>query len=526
MVSKAQQERSAEEVRRILDALTLSASQKSGEPTGPAAKADRGDFIRNFHTRPKELIALLEEEIIGQRDAIRILSTKICGHYNTIRSRLERGEDPMKDVNRIKSNILLIGSTGVGKTLLIKTIAQNLGVPFHRVDATKFTEAGYVGGDVEDIIRDLVKKTKGADGKPNLGLAQYGIIFIDEVDKIASSAHSYGPDVSRRGVQQALLTLIEDADVALDQKFNFVEQIKIARDMADGKAEPPARVNTKHMLFVFSGAFPGIEEIIAKRINIKTLGFAADIKDAKQRDQEKPLLLKKLCTDDLTRYGMEAELIGRIPVRVSLDNLSVDDLYQIIRNPNSPIIGQFKEVMRAYGTKVDFTDEVFRYLAEQTGNEKTGARSLATVFEKALGVYENRLSSMGIESITFTLNMIDGTIDPLILLGDLETGLKTRVENLQEELEKRQRREKQIEGYAALIKEKHGIDLTFTDQARWLVEGQAKKEDKTPCGICILIFTEYEAAFGQLAHRGITQLTITDRAIIEPVKFLEAAFKK
>lgn len=514
------------EIQRILEEIDLKANPEKSKTSDSLVKNDNGDFIKNFRMKPHELVAYLETVITGQKDAIRTLSTKICGHYNSIRSKLERAEDPMKDLNRIKSNVLLVGSTGVGKTMLVSNIAEHIGVPFIRVDATKFTEAGYVGGDVEDIIRDLVKKTKNKENRPNVGLAQYGIVFIDELDKLASAGTTQGPDVSRKGVQRALLTLIEDADVSLTQKLDIGDQIQLVIDIKEGKKEMAKTINTKHILFIFSGAFPGLQDLVAKRTNVNTgMGFRADIRKADEEILQKQRLLKQMKSEDFIEFGFESELIGRIPVRVPLDDLTADDLFAILKNKNSPIIRQFKEVMEAYGTEVSFNDEALQYLAQRASLENTGARGLASVFEKAVSLYEYHLSNMSIPKFSFTLPLIDGSIEPVAFLKNLETRIRSKLDSIQNEIEFKKLYDAQPERYADYIKERYKLELTFTDLARQSLNISAAQAGKTAREYCSILFSDYEAAFGQLERAGIRKLALTEEALRNPMEFFEKAFK-
>ncbi len=512
----------AEEVKRVLDALEgviHSDKDESGEAISRCADSD---FIANFTMRPAELISQLEKKVIGQEPALRVLATKVCGHYNAVRSRLAKGSNPMDDVDRIKSNILLVGPTGSGKSFLLKLIAKIVGVPFVKVDATKFTEAGYVGGDVEDIVRDLARKTKLKDGQVDVALAQFGIVFIDEVDKIASSNGSIGPDVSRRGVQQALLTLIEDAEVSLKEKPDVEQLVRAYKLVSEGKEMPPQTINTKNILFVFAGAFPGLEEIVSKRLTQKQLGFGAEIR----RKSDNKDILRKATNEDLKNFGMEPELLGRIPVRVVLDELTEDQLFTILRSPEAPIIMHFSEVMESYGVSVDFDDDVLRHIAKLAVSEGTGARGLLAAFEATVGIYETHLSATQVTKLTFSLPMVDGSIEPSEFIKALNCGFAERQEEARRKIEDGKKHQDSFDGYVEYVKSKHGLVLQFEDEARNRITILALEGKQSTREACFKIFGECEAAFSLLASKGRTHLVVTVAAVDNPMSFLENAFKE
>jgi len=351
----------------------------------------------NFDLKPEELEAFLNEYVIKQEDAKSILATKVCTHFNRIRHYLEKGREPEPGVGAIKNNIILIGPTGVGKTYLIKLIANKLGAPFVKGDATKFSETGYVGGDVEDLVRDLVY---AADD--DLELAQYGIIYIDEIDKIASSGSLWGPDVSRTGVQRALLKPMEETEVDLKVSHDPVSQIQaIEQYRRTGKKEKRT-LNTRHILFIVSGAFNGLEKIIRERLSKQEIGFGAKVTT---REEEKKLFTK-VTAEDLIKYGFESEFVGRLPVIAVLEELSADDLYEILLNPNNPIITSKRRDFAAYGIDIKFEDEALRLLADRAAQEKTGARGLVSVIERVLIQFEKRLPSTDIRELVVTPEMV------------------------------------------------------------------------------------------------------------------------
>ena len=353
----------------------------------------------HFDMKPEELKSYLDEYLVRQDDAKEVLATKVCTHFNRIK-RFE-SKDKYKryeGIGEIKNNIIMIGPTGVGKTFLVKLIAKKIGVPFVKGDATKFSETGYVGGDVEDLVRDLVHEAKG-----NIELAQYGIIYLDEVDKIAAAPNLIGPDVSRSGVQRALLKPMEETEVELKVPHDPVSQMEaIVEFQKTGKREKK-KINTKHILFIMSGAFTGLDEIIKKRLNRQGIGFGAEIKAKDERAE----YLRQVKAEDLIQYGFESEFIGRLPVVTVFEHLEVEDLYKILRNPKSPIIIGKKRDFKAYGIDLQFEEEALHRIAENASEERTGARGLVSAVEKVLLKFEHILPSTAIHHLVVTRGMVD-----------------------------------------------------------------------------------------------------------------------
>jgi endopeptidase Clp ATP-binding regulatory subunit ClpX len=361
-----------------------------------------------FDLKPEELEAFLNDYIIRQDQAKEILATKICTHFNRIKfTEMTQGRNRYEGVGHIKNNILMIGPTGVGKTYLIKLIAKKIGVPFVKGDATKFSETGYVGGDVEDLVRDLVYEANG-----DMELAQYGIIYVDEIDKIASSNNLIGPDVSRTGVQRALLKPMEETEVDLKVPHDPISQLEaIEHYRKTGKREKRT-LNTKNILFIMSGAFNGLEDLIKKRLNREGIGFGAEIRSKDERAE----YLKLVKAEDLIAYGFESEFIGRLPVTTVFEKLEVDDLYAILKNPNNPIILGKKKDFKSYGIDIQFEDEALYELAVKAYEEKTGARGLVSAVEKILIKFEKRLPSTDIRKFVVTRAVVG---DPERALGRL-----------------------------------------------------------------------------------------------------------
>ena len=351
-----------------------------------------------FDLKPEELIAYLDQYVIKQDSAKAILATKICTHFNRINRTLE-SDDPIGSmVGSIKNNVLMIGPTGVGKTYLIKLIADKIGVPFVKGDATKFSETGYVGGDVEDLVRDLVR-----EADDDIELAQFGIVYIDEIDKIASSHNLIGADVSRTGVQRALLKPMEETEVDLKVPHDPISMIQEIEQFRKTGKRDKRSVNTGSILFIMSGAFTDLAPIIEKRLSKQGIGFGARIrKSAEQID-----ILKHVRSEDLIAFGFESEFVGRLPVRAVFEHLTEDDLYQILKNPNNSIILGKKLDFAAYDIEVKFEDQLLRTLATHAFAENTGARGLVSAVEKALLEFERKLPSTDLNKFPATKGIVD-----------------------------------------------------------------------------------------------------------------------
>ncbi|WP_022852517.1 AAA family ATPase [Thermodesulfatator atlanticus] len=408
---------------KFLPSYTKSQKKLIGEKMavprfGTQGRAQRGapsqQTLINFDLTPEDLESYLDEYVIGQKEAKAVLATKICTHFRRVRYMLERG-GRFQDAGFVKNNVIMIGPTGVGKTYMVKLLAQKLGVPFVKGDATKFSETGYVGGDVEDLIRDLVHEAEG-----DIERAQFGIVYLDEIDKIASSGSLIGPDVSRTGVQRALLKPLEETEVDLRVPHDPVSQLEAIEHYRRTGQRKRRTINTRYVLFVVSGAFGGLEEIIKKRLHKQGLGFMAEV--ASKHDAEVNYF-RFVKTEDLIEYGFESEFVGRLPVITVFDPLTVDDLYEILCNPNSSVIVNKKRDFRAYGIELVFEDEALKLLAIQAEKEKTGARALVRVIERALIPFEKRLPSLKARFLVVTKELVE---DPQAMLNKLETSFRER----------------------------------------------------------------------------------------------------
>ena len=380
------------------------AAREKGEEEVKECKNELASI--HFDMKPGELKAYLDEYMVKQDEAKQVLATKICTHFNRIkRFELNRRKKRPEAVGEIKNNIIMIGPTGVGKTFLIKLIASKIGVPFVKGDATKFSETGYVGGDVEDLVRELVHEANG-----NIELAQYGIIYLDEVDKLAASRGLMGPDVSRSGVQRALLKPLEETEVELKVPHDPISQMEAVQEYQRTGKRENKKISTRHILFIMSGAFAGLEEIVERRRHQKGIGFGAEM-PVKDKQAEH---LRHLKAEDLIQYGFESEFIGRLPVVTVFEHLETDDLYKILCNPKSPIVIGKRRDFKAYGIDLQFEDGALHKIAENAAKERTGARGLVSAVERVLMKFEHTLPSTDIHRLLVTEAMVD---DPA---GELE----------------------------------------------------------------------------------------------------------
>ena len=465
---------------------TTSEVDNSGDILDSSTKENKDaqtlEKIQNFNLKPKEIRDYLDRFVMRQSEAKKVLSVAICDHYNHVRKTIS--DKRIVTTQYSKQNLLLLGPTGVGKTYLMQNVARLIGVPFVKADATKFSETGYVGSDVEDLVRDLVKAAGG-----NIELAEMGIIFLDEIDKIASEASSGGRDVSGRGVQINLLKLMEETEVNLYSPNDMMSQMQAVMEIQRGGKPKPKSINTKNILFIFSGAFEKLAESIKKDRAKSEMGFGATMSCD---EEDLSTYLQYAQTSDFVKYGFEPEFIGRVPVRCACTTLSATDLAHIMTSSEGSVLHQYRDDFRGYGINFNITKESIMAIAESASKEGTGARGIMTVMERLFRDYKFELPSTAIKHFEVTIDMINNPKECLAELKKTNAHLQTAVW------------EDDIKRYAAAFEKANGFTLEFKPFAIDALIEEANERDLTIQALCKEKFKDFEYGLN-IIHRNTGQ---------------------
>ncbi len=373
--------------------------KKEGEKSKPVINI-------NDIPAPHKIKAQLDEYVVGQEHAKKVISVAVYNHYKRVAT------GTMDDIEIEKSNMLMIGPTGCGKTYLVKTLARLLDVPLAIADATSLTEAGYIGDDIESVITKLL-----AAADNDVEKAETGIVFIDEIDKIAKKKNTNSRDVSGESVQQGLLKLLEGSEVEVPVGAN-----------SKNAMVPLATVNTKNILFICGGAFPGLEEVIKQRLTKQTgIGYQAELKDKFDKDKN---IHSKVTVEDVRKYGMIPEFIGRLPILFTLDGLNRESLVKILREPRNAILKQYQKLLELDEVKLEFDEGSLEAIAEKALKKETGARALRALIEEfMLDIMYEIPKDDNIGRVTITREYIEGTGGPVI---DIRSNSVQRIEDLNE----------------------------------------------------------------------------------------------
>ena len=464
MQEETQSEREEQEIENML----RNHQAQSIEPEEPVEIG--------FEMKPKEVKEALDKDVIGQNQAKKYLSNAVCYHYARITRDLETEDSINGADTAIKKNVLMIGNTGVGKTYLVAKIAKLIGVPFVKSDATKFSATGYVGKDVEDMVRDLYL---AADRR--IQLAQYGMVYIDEIDKIRSGI-TFGKDVSGVEVQRGLLKLMEETEVDLISNSDPLAAMQAMKEMQATNKKPT--INTKHILFIMSGAFPELKDVIERRL-----------------DDEDEQWYDHITSQDLIDYGMEAEFVGRMPVRVALMDLTEEDLFNILKRSGDSITKQYMRDFLSYGILTEFTDDALRAFAHQAAQETTGARALVGIIENTLLDFMYELPSTDITEFSIDQNVVEHPRKALIELT-LESNMKR---------------------FSDKFYEQNGIRLNFESEACKLISQKAMENSLGVEEICSNMLERYVHA---LKLYGQKNFDVVPEVVRTPEKYLKKLLKQ
>ena len=457
-----------------------------------AEEVDSLEGLLDFHMTPKEVKAYLDRFVIGQHEAKKALSIAFCDHYNHVR---DCHLNNQQDADYAKQNVLVLGTTGVGKTYLIRQLAKLAGVPFVKADATRFSETGYMGANVDDLVKELA-----AQANEDLELAQYGIIYLDEVDKLSAPSKQHGRDVTGRGVQLGLLKLMEETEVDLRGGHDPASQMQAFMEMQQkGKVERKV-LNTKHILFVVSGAFTGLSEIVGKRLCQQQIGFGVEDKGVDRENEE--ALLTAAETQDFIEFGFEPEFIGRLPVKVSCQPLSADDLLKVLKESEGSILKQYERAFKGYGVEVSFADEALVSIAEKAALEKTGARALLSVCENLLRDFKFELPASGVKAFKVTRELVENP--QKVLEGLLKESNPTHA-----------KLEREVRLFSDHFEQLHGMQLEWTSAAIQALDEALIQSEIDLSTFCETLLHGYEYGLKLIEQNTGRKRFILDKDVIE-----------
>src|SRR3989344_2928763 len=501
MVNDERRGREEEEVRIILE---REKERREREEAEQQAAEDKPLEIK-FDMKPKDVKTALDKDVIRQDKAKKYLANAICYHYARIRRNQREGNG---DDAFIKKNVLMLGNTGVGKTYLVSKVAKLVGVPFVKEDATKFSATGYVGRDVDDMVRDL---WFAAD--KNTKLSQYGIVYIDEIDKIRRG-DVFGKDVSGVEVQRGLLKLMEDYDVELISNYNPLAAAHAMNEMKKMKGKKPV-INTKHILFIMAGAFPGLEKDVTKRLGLKT--GKVDVEEAKdilgkhnfpglqtmlEEEDGNGKWYDQLTSQDFIDYGFEPEFIGRLPIRVALDDLDENDLYSILKTSCDSVIRHYTNDFLDYGINLTFDDESLRVFAGMAAKDKIGARALTKVIEDTLFDFMYELPSTDVKELVVDSDLVEHPKERLVSLI----------------------MESSLENFFDDVYQKDGIKFILEKPAAYnLLAKKSVETGISPRDLCETMLEDYRNALKLYKQK---EFTITSKVVSDPEKYLHNLMRK
>ena len=493
------------------DQVSFSSMPSGANPFAPAEEKgcedhdlrEKNTDVFDFDLLPREIKDHLDRFVIRQDEAKKALSIAVCDHYNHakyLRRLAKTAPEEVAKVEFAKQNVIVVGPTGVGKTYLVKHIAELIGVPFVKADATKFSETGYVGADVDDLVRELVRK---ADG--DVEQAQRGIIYIDEIDKIATASNTGGRDVSGRGVQTTLLKLMEETEVAVRNPQDMQSQMQAMFDMSRGGKPSRETINTRHILFIVSGAFSGLEKIVERRLRQGLIGFGADTVVS----DKTAILQESVTTQDFIEFGFEAEFIGRLPVRVVCDHLEAGDLFDIMKHSEGSLIRQYEREFEAYGIQAQFADSALEKISVEAAEEKTGARGLMTVCERLFREFKFELPGTPVTEL-----IIDGE-----LVADPKASLAAVLEKAGSVEDSRLMGE--VSAFRRKFEEEHGCRLLFESGAINRLGEIAGEQGRSVLQLCEELFRDYKFGLNLIRQNtGQQSFTLSAEAVENPDKYL------